>query len=69
MVVLVCDGYDKISEKFKKYATEHQFFDIEVLKQRGFMYKDRDDVWKMKTMSDVMDKNVKKIPKNILHLF
>jgi len=37
IVVLVCDGYDKIPESFKKYATENQFFDIEVLKQKGFM--------------------------------
>lgn len=48
VVVLVCDGYDKIPASFKKYASDNQFFDIEVLKQRGFMYKDRDDVWKMK---------------------
>ena len=33
------------------------------------MYEDRDGVWKMKTMEDLMDKSVKKIPKNILHLF
>ena len=33
------------------------------------MFKDRDDVWKMKTMDELMDKSVKKVPKNILHLF
>ena len=33
------------------------------------MYEDRDGIWKMKTMEDLMDKSVKKIPKNILHLF
>ena len=69
VVVLVCDGFDKIPESFKKYATENQFLDIEALKQKGFMEQDRDGVWKMKTMTDLMDKSVKKIPKNILHLF
>ena len=69
VVVCVCDGFDKIPESFKKYATDNQFLDIEVLKQRGFMEEDRDGNWKMKTMSDLMDKKVKKIPKNILHLF
>lgn len=33
------------------------------------MYEDRDGTWKMKTMEDLMDKSVKKVPKNILHLF
>jgi hypothetical protein len=37
VVVLVCDGYEKIPESFKKYATENQFLDIEVLKEKGFM--------------------------------
>ena len=69
IVVCVADGYDKIPESFKKYATDNQFLDVEVLKKRGFMFEDRDGVWKMKTMSDLMDKNVKKVPKNILHLF
>jgi len=69
VVVLVADGYDKIPDSFKKYATENQFLDIDVLKEKGFMFKDRDDVWKMKTMDELMDKSVKKVPKNILHLF
>ena len=69
VVVLVADGYDKIPDSFKKYATENQFLDIDVLKEKGYMFKDRDDVWKMKTMDELMDKSVKKVPKNILHLF
>ena len=38
IVVCVVDGYEKIPESFKKYATENQFFDIEVLKEKGFMF-------------------------------
>ena len=33
------------------------------------MKEDRDGTWKMKTMSELMDKNVKTIPKNCIHLF
>lgn len=69
VVVLVADGYDNIPDSFKKYATENQFLDIDVLKEKGYMFKDRDDVWKMKTMDELMDKSVKNVPKNILHLF
>ena len=32
VVFLICDGYNAIPESFKKYATEKQFFDLEVLK-------------------------------------
>ena len=69
IVVCVCDGYDNIPESFKQYATENQFLDIEMLKEKGYMYEDRDGKWKMKTMEDLMDKGVKDVPKNILHLF
>ena len=69
IVVLICDGYEKIPESFKEYATRNQFFDIDVLIEKGFMYEDRDGNYKMKTMHDLMDKNVKTIPKNILHMF
>jgi chitin synthase len=71
-VVCVCDGFDKIPESFKKYATEKGFFDEKILQDEGFMEKDkRDDKWRMKTMEELMDENVKKedIPKNCLHLF
>jgi len=33
------------------------------------MVKERDDTWRMKTMPELMDKKVKDMPKNILHLF
>ena len=37
VVVLVCDGYEKISESFKKYATDLNLLNVEVLKEKGFM--------------------------------
>jgi hypothetical protein len=64
VVVCVCDGYEKITEKFKEYATKSQFLDLDMLKDKGFMFEDRDGTWKMKTMQDLMDKDVKTIPKN-----
>jgi len=71
VVVLVCDGFDNIPESFRKYATDHQFFDIDVLKEKGFMKEEREGQWKMKTMQELMDKGIKDkdIPKNVLHLF
>jgi hypothetical protein len=33
------------------------------------MEQDRDGKWQMKTMDQLMDKKVKDVPKNILHLF
>ena len=68
VVVLVCDGFDKIPQSFKKYAKKHQFFDEDILRQKGFMYEDRDG-WKMKEMKDLVDRSVEVVPKNILHLF
>ena len=58
VVVLVCDGYEKITEKFKEYATKHKFFDIKYLQNNGYMKQDdRTGEWKMKTMQELM-KNV-----------
>ena len=71
MVVCVCDGFDKIPKSFKKYATDKGFFDEDLLKEKGFMKKDRDGKWSMKTMEELMDAKVKEedVPKNCLHLF
>lgn len=33
------------------------------------MEQDREGKWQMKTMDHLMDKKVKDVPKNILHLF
>jgi hypothetical protein len=69
IVVCVCDGFDKIPESFRKYATKKQFLDVDILLQKGFMTQDRDGELKMKTMEEIVGKNVKKVPKNIVHLF
>ena len=69
VVVLVCDGYEKIPDSFKKYATEHNLLDLNILKEKGFMEQNRDGKWQMKTMDDLVDNSVKDVPKNCLHLF
>ena len=69
VVVLVCDGYDKIPDSFKEYAREHQFLDENILVEKGFMEEDRDGKLKMKPLEDVVDKKCKNIPKNLLHMF
>src|SRR5205085_69447 len=40
IVFLICDGYDRIPESFKKYATEKNFFDFNILKEREFVNQD-----------------------------
>jgi len=37
VIVCVCDGFDKIPESFKKYATSCGFFDEQILRDKGFM--------------------------------
>lgn len=37
IVFLICDGYDRIPESFKKFATEKNFFNLEVLKEKNFL--------------------------------
>mmetsp|Transcript_35383 Transcript_35383/g.34418 ORF Transcript_35383/g.34418 Transcript_35383/m.34418 type:complete len:137 (+) Transcript_35383:236-646(+) len=69
VVFLICDGYDKIPKDFKKYATEKNFFDMDLLIEKGFMEQDRDKNWKMKDMRDLMTPGVKQIPTNIVHMF
>ena len=68
VVFVIVDGFDRIPESFKRYATEKQFFDLDVLVQKGFMTKDRDGKLKMKEMRDLMDPGVKATP-NVVHLF
>jgi Chitin synthase len=38
IVFLICDGYDRIPDSFKKYATEKNFFSFETLRDKNFLY-------------------------------
>lgn len=38
LIFIICDGFDRIPESFRKYATERNFFDIDTLKEKDFMY-------------------------------
>ena len=71
LVVVICDGYDNLSESLKSFARKKKFLDEEVLFQKGFMTGNRDGKWKMKNMRDVMDPGVdqENVPSNILHCF
>jgi len=76
VVCVVCDGYDGIPASFKKFARKNKIFDERILQERGFMEReymgdDRLGKWKMKTMRDLCDPELKddQIPKNCLHLF
>lgn len=69
VVFLIIDGYDNIPESFKKYATEKNFLDENVLRDRGFMKQTREGNWKMKDMRDIMSPDCEKVPQNIIHMF
>ena len=71
LVVVICDGYERLPESLKKFAREKKFLDEEVLFQKGFMDQDRDGNFKMRNMRDVMHPSTKleDIPTNILHCF
>jgi hypothetical protein len=69
IVFVICDGYNAIPESFKKFATEKQFYDEDVLIQKGFMVKDKSGKCKMKEMKEIMDAGVAKCPSNIIHMF
>ena len=75
VVVLVCDGFDKIPKEMKAYMRRHKLFDERILREKGFMkcVDEDEDKWKMKPIKDVLEKNEvnkKRVPpKNICHLF
>lgn len=71
LVVVICDGYERIPESFKKLAREKKFLDENMLVQKGFMVKDKEGNLKMKNIRDLMDSSVADIdvPQNLLHLF
>lgn len=70
-VTIICDGYDRIPESFKKHARDKGFLDEELLVSEGYMSKDDKGVYKMNDLRDIMDDTVsdEKIPKNILHVW
>ena len=71
LVVVVCDGYERIPESLKKLARDKGFLDEEVLFQKGFMELGREHEFKMKNIKDIMEPEVPadKIPSNLLHCF
>lgn len=48
LVVVICDGYERIPESLKRLARDKGFLDEEVLFQKGFMDMSRDSEFKMK---------------------
>ena len=71
LVCVIVDGYDKIPDKFKEMARQKQFLDEELLFSKGFMEPNKEGVWRMKQMKDIMDEDVapEKVPLNLLHCF
>ena len=48
VIVVVCDGFEQITEEFKKYALKYKLMDQRVLEKKGFYVHDnRSGKWKM----------------------
>lgn len=70
LVFVVCDGYEKIPESLKKLARQKKFLDESILVEKGFMTKDAEGNFKMKSIDDCVDADVRgKAPANLLHCF
>ena len=59
LIFIVCDGYDRIPESFKKLGREKGWIDEQSLMDKGFMEKDREGKFKFRNIEDIMDKKVK----------
>ena len=70
-VTIICDGYDRIPDSFKKHARAKGFLDEDHLVDLGYMSKDDKGTYKMRPLKDIMDISVAEddIPKNILHVW
>ena len=69
-VVLVCDGYERIPESFKKYARNKGFLDEEQLVEQGFMTKNSDGNYKPKPLDSlVVSQEASMVPQNLLQCF
>ena len=72
LIFIVCDGYDRIPDCFKKLATDKGFLDESILEAKGFATRDeRSGKLSMRPLRDIMDKSVadKDVPSNLLHVF
>lgn len=72
LIFIVCDGYDRIPESFKKHARDKGFLDEDILEHKGFMEREpRTGNLKMRDLRDIMDDSVEDedVPKNLLHVW
>jgi hypothetical protein len=59
LVFIICDGYDRIPDSFKKFAREKGFLDEDTLVTKGFMNKDeKTGNYKFRNLADIMDPNL-----------
>jgi len=71
-VVLVCDGYERIPESFKKYARDKGFLDEEQLVGQGFMTKNAEGNFKPRSLDNIMEAQQgveAQVPQNLLQCF
>lgn len=70
LVVLCCDGFDKIPESFIDYLTELKALDSKLLRDKG--YAEQDEATgrtKMRPIQDFMEPGQGSYPTNLLHVF
>jgi chitin synthase len=70
LVILACDGIDKVPQSMLDYLTKMGVLDLPLLKEKGFAsYDETTNRYKMKEIQDFMDEGQDQYPNNLLHLF
>jgi len=70
VVVLCCDGFDKIPQSFIDYLTELKALDAKLLREKGYAYIDEaTGRTKMRPIKDFMEQGMENYPNNLLHVF
>lgn len=70
IVVLCCDGFEKIPQSFIDYLTERKALDGKLLADKGFAKWDESTGrYKMRPIEEFMDPGLESYPNNLLHTF
>merc|ERR1711976_778674 len=70
LVVLCCDGAEKINQEMIDFLTERKCLDFKLLQEKGFAnYNEKTGRYKMRSIEDIMGPNHESYPNNLLHMF
>lgn len=70
VIVLCCDGFERIPASFIKYLTERKALDTNLLQEKGFAeWDEASGRAKMRPIEDFMEQGQESYPSNLLHVF